>query len=789
MEKTITLFTSIIDSINSFDDFENIIKNMDNKTKGDMFELFAELYCILIPEYQKKKYFMYCEIPENLKQLLKLPERDKGIDGLLIDDEEVYAVQVKFRSDPTTVIPFGEMATFMALTHGSGVERIKHGIFFTNCYDVCEELMNNKYMIINRTSLEDKCDTNFWEAAKKIFKNQPVAAIRIPKIPHQYQQDILGLCKQYFLENHYGRLYMPCGTGKSLMGLWIAIHTMGCNKIFIAVPSLYLLSATFETWVENCSNTDNMRFLLIGSDMERKDNYSQYKITTEKDEIVRFAKKAINYEAHNLIHVFITTYQSASTMIDACGEVGFRFDMGIYDEAHRTTGEKNKQFSKLLNNCDLSKYRLFMTATERIYHENISNRAEDNVYSMNDENVYGGIIYNYSLRMAINNNQLVDYKIVAPYINKSNVLDAIDTNAYIFNLGKIHDIRTILTCYMIIKSMETVRITNMLVFCNKNERAKEMNDIIISLLESKLFKKDTKIDTWFLSGETSMTKRKRVVREFEKSKRAIIFSAKIFGEGIDIKTCDSVCFADNKQSTIDIVQYVGRCLRKCEQKPDKISYVVIPYVMDNENAINILDGDNSDYIKLRRILKVLATTDNNVSSRFSLINHANIFNANVRGIEKNEVIPDDMDANVMRDAIIIKVLDKVGDTMSEARKLLISENEKQYATGNALIIDFITCNKFMEMCGFPALNERPKNIMRYCLGNRLFDEIIKLYYASKDEFIDACDTLGIESVSLYKKLQYNDSKLPPLYYLDNGLYYDIYQDFNLSTLLGRKNKW
>ena len=66
---------------------------------------------------------------------------------------------------------------------------------------------------------------------------------------------------------------------------------------------------------------------------------------------------------------------------------------------------------------------------------------------------------------------------------------------------------------------------------------------------------------------------------FESLKKAIICSSRIFGEGVNIPVCDSVCFADNKNSAIDIVQYFSRCLTKYSLNPNKIGHILIPFIL------------------------------------------------------------------------------------------------------------------------------------------------------------------------------------------------------------------
>ena len=98
-------------------------------------------------------------------------------------------------------------------------------------------------------------------------------------------------------------------------------------------------------------------------------------------------------------------------------ECGFTFDLGIFDEAHKTVGSRKKQFSQLLfeNNVRIRK-RLFMTATERLY----SGRS-DEIISMDDERLYGPTFHMLSFKAAIERRPPIisDYKVLTIRISEN----------------------------------------------------------------------------------------------------------------------------------------------------------------------------------------------------------------------------------------------------------------------------------------------------------------------------------------------------------------------------------
>ena len=117
----------------------------------------------------------------------------------------------------------------------------------------------------------------------------------------------------------------------------------------------------------------------------------------------------------------------------------------------------------------------------------------------------------------------------------------------------------------------------------------------------------------FMDGAMSMDKRRNVIREFERSNIGIICAARVMNEGINIPIIDSECFVDPRQSTIDIVQCIGRSLRKHVNK--KISKIIVPIINDNITDETV---DDDIYGNVIRVLKSLSTVDEGIKEYFML---------------------------------------------------------------------------------------------------------------------------------------------------------------------------
>ena len=87
---------------------------------------------------------------------------------------------------------------------------------------------------------------------------------------------------------------------------------------------------------------------------------------------------------------------------------------------------------------------------------------------------------------------------------------------------------------------------------------------------------------------------------------AILANAKCLGEGVDVPSIDGIVFIDPKRSQIDIVQAVGRAIRKSDE--DKIGTIILPVFIDLEDAPEeIVKG--SDFKDVWAVVKALRDHD------------------------------------------------------------------------------------------------------------------------------------------------------------------------------------
>ena len=79
-----------------------------------------------------------------------------------------------------------------------------------------------------------------------------------------------------------------------------------------------------------------------------------------------------------------------------------------------------------------------------------------------------------------------------------------------------------------------------------------------------------------INGSMLSSKRTHILDIFKNSDNGLITNVRCLTEGIDVPQIDAVFFSDPKTSIIDIIQAIGRALRKDHKNPSKTAYVIVP---------------------------------------------------------------------------------------------------------------------------------------------------------------------------------------------------------------------
>ena len=304
------------------------------------------------------------------------------------------------------------------------------------------------------------------------------------------------------------------------------------------------------------------------------------------------------------------------------------------DEAHKTVGDKEKLFSHLLFDKNIKiKKRIFMTATERRYAG-----SSDTILSMDDAEVYGDTFTQLSFKKAIEIGILSDYKIITLFISNNEVRKLIEKNAFVKPLGKDWDneteARTLASLIAIRKAMTDYPINHAVTFHSSIKKAEAFEQS--QAVFSKVFPKYSKVNSYHVSGAMPTSVRGKIVDEFASSEKGIITNAKCLTEGVDVPNIDCVLFADPRKSKVDIIQAVGRALRKKEGK--EFGYVILPVFTDANNKEEIIESE--EFKDVLSTIRALASNDERIIEEFKDISKGK------KGNRKDSLVQFNIDVNI-----------------------------------------------------------------------------------------------------------------------------------------------
>ncbi len=415
--------------------------------------------------------------------------------------------------------------------------------------------------------------------------------------PRPHQVAAITNAARGFRTSDRGRLVMACGTGKTLTALWIA-EKLDSRRSLVLVPSLSLVSQNLSEWGQQAAQ--DFDALVVCSDpsvAERRSDATVQsvadlgvKVTTDPAEIRQFLTRRRRKPA-----VVFSTYQSSDRIATAQVEDCRPFDLAICDEAHHLAGSSASGFATILDNKKIkARKRLFMTATPRYIKEHVKRRAAEldyEIVSMDDEEVFGAEFHVLTFHEAITADPplLTDYQVVVIGVTDCEARKWVEEGRLIHTEeGLKTDARSLAARIGLAKAMKKYDLRRIISFHSSVANAKrfvdaDRDDSLPAVLPhlSKSSRPTGKLWARHISGHTPAGKRRTLLRglgDLPERTRGIVSNCACLGEGVDVPVLDGVAFIDPKRSMVDIIQAVGRVIRKAEGK--EIGTVVIPVLID-----------------------------------------------------------------------------------------------------------------------------------------------------------------------------------------------------------------
>jgi len=602
-----------------FGDLERRIADLPEIERGDAFEVFAEAYLATSKDREAQEVWPWGKVPQAVCQELSLPAgRDVGVDGVFkTQANEYHAYQAKFRTG-RPCLTHTELSTFLATAQPDKVAR---RVLVTNCDSVSRisKGLGRFYCILGYDL--DRLETRDFEAILAWLGSQPVQQVaRIS--PRDYQLEAVCSLTRELRDHDRATALMACGTGKTQVSLWAA-ERMEPQTVLVLVPSLALLGQTRRAWLKD-TNWDRLQTLCVCSDesvggpedgiIVRQED-ADFPINTDSENVRDFLQK----EGPGTKVVF-STYHSAEVVARGMRE-GEWFDVGIFDEAHRTAGKQGQRFGFALNDEQLRiRKRLFFTATPRHYdyaRRRIEDEAPQLVYSMDDTEVYGRIAYRLTFAEAAERGIICNYRVIVSVVNSELVDSYMLQHGDVLVSGELLPTDHVARQLALVHAVDTYNIRKAFTFHRTVLDAETFTSEGAAGIRQHL---STSFQTLHVNGEMNTGEREGKLREFRDADRAILSNARCLTEGVNIPEVDLVAFMSPKRSPVDIVQAAGRAMRKTSDGAKTLGFVLIPLFVDQRASESLEEAiDRSNFGEVWRVLGALMDQDDDFADTISVM--------------------------------------------------------------------------------------------------------------------------------------------------------------------------
>lgn len=669
-------------------DFNSILDHYRNESfserdKGDRFERLIQAYLQTDPTYSNtlKYVWMWNEFPGNKD----FGGKDTGIDLVALTFEgDYWAIQCKcYKEDGR--INKAEVDSFLSTSSRDFKNDQLQTVSFAkriwvsttnNWSSNAEETIRNQNPPVTRINLTDLQQAPVeWERLQKGITGDLARTDKKTLRPHQ--EEALNKTHEHFKENNRGKLIMACGTGKTFTSLRIAEHeTNNSGLVLFLVPSIALLGQTLREWSSDANEPIKPIAICSDSRITRQrgntnddEDFSVVDLafpasTDVKSVIKQF--KAIDRTSKKGMTVVFSTYQSIDVIANAQRHLlnennnNAIFDLIICDEAHRTTGvtlagNDESAFVKVHDNDFLqANKRLYMTATPRLFSDDSKSKADMNdaeICSMDDETKYGEEMYRIGFGEAVERGLLTDYKVLVLTLSENDIPSAVqkmvanseneinsdDASKLIGCLNALS--KQVLGDNGLIKDVDPEPMKRAVAFCQNIKISKKItntfndtSDVYLDSVEPSQREKLVSVSSNHIDGSMNAPQRDELLgwlksQSADSNECRILTNVRCLSEGVDVPSLDAVLFLSARNSQVDVVQSVGRVMRKAPGK--NYGYIIIPVVVPSDVEPSKALDDNDRFRVVWSVLNALRAHDDR-------------FNATINKIDLNKKKPDNI---------------------------------------------------------------------------------------------------------------------------------------------------
>ena len=446
-----------------------------------------------------------------------------------------------------------------------------------------------------------------------------------------------------FKKHDRGTMVMACGTGKTFTSLIIAREfierepEVGSARILFAVPSLALLKQTLDDWSFEVDSAFTAWAVCSDTKVSaRSDAPADSTVDLPIPATTDAQRLADSLNANNAtegLQVVFATYQSIEVIHQAQelgGETWRDFDLIICDEARRTK-------------------TLYMTATPRIFGENAKSKASQKdviLASMDDKDIYGPEFFRLGFGQAVKEDLLTDYKVIILTVSEEEVSQKYQLIAEMDGELNLDTAAKLTGCWNALAKRKNPGsdvdygsdcspMRRAVAFCRDIKASKQVTDQFPDLVNgtsglSNLTNADAsdnlQVECHHVDGTMNAAVRAQEMAWLtegagtdEEPVCRILTNARCLSEGVDVPTLDAVLFLSPRKSQVDVIQAVGRVMRRAEGKD--FGYIILPVAipagMSPEQALD----DNKRFQVVWQVLKALRAHDERLDAAINSMEH------------------------------------------------------------------------------------------------------------------------------------------------------------------------
>jgi predicted helicase len=541
-------------------------------------------------------------------------------------------------------------------------------VLFTNCNDLSEDIDSRADFFCIRGSDLDRLERHDFDTIEHWLQGAVIDVVR--KEPRPHQEQAVQAIAEALESNDRVTAVMACGTGKTLVALWLA-ERMGYQQILVLVPSLALMRQTLHEWLRETS-WDRVSYRCVCSDPTVSRGVDElivhqsdldFPVNTKSEEVAEYLAQP--FDGTRLV---FSTYQSAKVVAEALNGRKV-FDIGIFDEAHKTAGHPGTQFSFAIKDENLPiKKRLFLTATPRHYHVSRRDKEGDAeiVYSMDVPESYGPIAHTLNFPTAARQGIICNYKVIISVVTSQMVTDAL------LRLGKVlvdDDLvkaRQVAIQIAIEKAVSEHGIERVFTFHSTVAAAQSFVSDGGEGVGTHL----PGFDTFHVNGKMRTADREGILLEFAEADRGLISNARCLTEGVDVPAVDMVGFTSPKKSKVDIVQATGRAMRKDPRNSEKeTGYVLVPLFVEMAAGESLAEAiERTGFDEIWNVLEAMQEQDDELAE---IIRQMREDKGRTGGFddsrlsEKVEVLGPSLEIDRLRSAIVAQCIERLASMWDE----------------------------------------------------------------------------------------------------------------------------